>query len=94
MSVLPAEPGSPPTPADPVTALLVAFTRLEAKVDVALGDHAARLDSQARDVADHETRLRAIEARPTVTPTGLWTTVLGVLTAAGVLVTLWTNLAP
>jgi hypothetical protein len=96
----------PPEPTDPSTALLVAFTRLEAKVDVALGDHANRLESQGRDLADHENRLRAIEARPvieekrvrdlelrpTVTPAGLWSAVLGAATVVGVAVTVWTNL--
>lgn len=69
--------------------LLIAFTRMEAKVDIALAQHGAKLDEIAKDVIDHETRVRVIEGRSTVTPTGLWTTVLGALTAFGVLATLY-----
>jgi len=51
--------------------------RLEAKVDVALVQHAARLDTHALDIADHEGRLRAVEGKATVSPLGLWTAVIG-----------------
>lgn len=42
--------------------------RLEAKVDVALAQHGARLDNHANDLRDHEARLRTQEAREYVTP--------------------------
>lgn len=66
-------------------ASLIVLTRLEAKVDVALATQGADLAAQKSDLADHEARLRAIELRPTVTPAGLWTVVLGVVTAAAAL---------
>lgn len=69
--------------------LLIAFTRMEAKVDIALAQHGAKLDEIAKDVTDHETRVRVIEGRSTVSPTGLWTTVLGAITAFGLLATLY-----
>lgn len=45
-------------------AVLVAFARLEAKVDVALAQHGARIEAHASDIADHERRIRSVEARP------------------------------
>lgn len=54
-----------PTPASTEAALLIAFTRMEAKVDVALAQHGADLKAHADDLTDHETRLRNLEARPT-----------------------------
>ena len=51
--------------------------RLEAKVDVALGQHAARLDRHDEIRDDHENRLRALEARRTVAPWQVWTAVIG-----------------
>lgn len=48
--------------------LLIAFTRMETKVDVVLSQHGAKLE-------DHEARLRAVEDRRTVSPTGLWAAV-------------------
>lgn len=44
--------------------LLVAFTRMETKVDVVLTQHGAKLE-------DHETRLRKVEDRPHIDPTKL-----------------------
>lgn len=69
-------------------ASLIVLTRLEAKVDVALERHSNTLAGHTADLLDHETRLRAIEARSTVTPTALWTTVLGAITAAGILLSI------
>ena len=66
--------------------------RLEAKVDVALAQHGARLDNHTADLADHETRIREVEQRKTVSPTALWTAVLGGLSGAGVLVAIFNTL--
>lgn len=57
------------------TELLIAFTRLEGKVDVALAQHGADIAVHGREIRDHETRLRALENTPTVSPRTLWTTV-------------------
>lgn len=69
----------------PESALLVAMTRLEGKLDTALATLVPTLDAQSKELSDHEARLRALEARQTVTPIGLWTTVVGVVTVAGAL---------
>lgn len=42
----------------------VTLARLEAKLDVALAQHTARLDRLTDQGNDHERRLRAVEARP------------------------------
>ena len=60
--------------ADPT--LLVAFTRMEAKVDVALAQHGADIRVAIAQGADHETRIRAIELTPTVSPRVLWASVV------------------
>lgn len=60
----------------PETSLLIAFTRLEGKVDVALAQHGADLKAHAADLADHEDRLRKLEANPTVSPKQLWAVVV------------------
>jgi len=88
--VSPLSGGSSPPPvepADPQTALLVALARLEAKVDLVIGEHTTK-------IADHENRIRTVEQKSTVSPLGLWTAVLGALGGAGVLVTLWNALTP
>lgn len=54
------------------TDLLIALTRLEAKVDVVLAQHGADLRAHGQDLADHEARLRTLEATPTVSPKTLW----------------------
>jgi hypothetical protein len=62
----------------------VMLSRLEAKLDVALAHQGAKLDSHDATLDDHETRLRTVEARPTVSPRVLWATVasgVGVLAA-------------
>lgn len=56
---------TPPT-GDSGESVLVAFARLEGKVDVVLTRHDARLESLEADRTDHEARIRAVEARPTV----------------------------
>jgi len=87
----------PATPTGTDASLLVAFTRMETKVDVVLTQHGAKLE-------DHETRLRRVEdrrvadpnrvdsiereldevaARPTVSPRALWTGLVG---ASGVVI--------
>lgn len=72
-----------PAPIDPdVPAWAV---RLEAKVDVALTQHATRLDNHAADIADHETRIRAQEQRRTVSPQALWGAVVSAVTVASAL---------
>lgn len=58
------------------TSLLIAFTRLEGKVDVALAQHGADIKAHSEDLADHEARLRVLEATPTVSPKTLWTAVV------------------
>jgi hypothetical protein len=45
--------------------------RLEAKLDVALAQHGARLDEQAKDLVEISTRLDRIEDRPVATPEGM-----------------------
>jgi hypothetical protein len=72
----------PPT-ASPETTLLLAFTRLEGKVDVALAQHGADIKSQGEDLKDHEARIRILESRSTVSPRVLWTTVVS---AAGLVI--------
>ena len=79
-----------PTPTTPTATateanLLIAFTRMETKVDVVLTQHGQKLE-------DHEARLRVVEDRRTVSPTALWT---AVTTGAGLVfgaVTLFSNL--
>lgn len=66
-----------PTNSAAETTTLVALTRLEAKVDVALTQHGADLKAQGRDIADHEERLRVVEQRPYVAPKTLWSAVVG-----------------
>lgn len=80
---------SVPIPEHPVSsdaALLLAFTRLEGKVDVALTQHGADIKAQGRDLEDHEERLRALEAKATVSPRTLWlafTSAAGLAISAG-----------
>lgn len=45
--------------------------RLEAKLDVALAQHGARLDEHAKDIREIATRVERIEDRPIATPEGL-----------------------
>lgn len=78
---MPTTPESSPTKAE--TDLLIAFTRLEGKVDVALAQHGADLAVHGRELKDHEDRLRRLELTPTVTPRTLWTVVVS---AAGLMI--------
>lgn len=70
-------------PSKAETDLLIAFTRLEGKVDVALAQHGADIAVQGKEIQDHEARIRALESTPTVSPRALWTTVAS---AAGLMV--------
>ncbi|UIW13438.1 membrane protein [Arthrobacter phage Amyev] len=63
------------TPSKTETDLLIAFTRLEGKVDVALAQHGADIAIHGKEIQDHEARIRALESTPTVSPRALWTTV-------------------
>lgn len=78
------------------TALLVAFARLEGKVDLTLAelvvlkatdaDHENRLRSiEARPIPDAETdkRVRALEDRRTISPAQLWAGLVGVTGVIG-----------
>jgi len=58
-------------------AVLVALTRMEAKVDIALAQHGAEIKTQGQTVEDHEARIRVLESRSTVSPRTLWTVVAG-----------------
>lgn len=69
--------------------ILMALTRMEAKVDVALAQHGAKIDGLTTETQDHEVRLRAIEARRTITPAELWAVVLGALGAFVAISTLY-----
>lgn len=62
---------------DQTSSIEVMFARLEAKLDVHLAQHGAQLDEHTRVVADHETRLRAVEVKPSVSPRALWMTAVG-----------------
>lgn len=62
----------------------VGFARLEAKLDVALAQHGAKLDEHGRRIADTEERLRAVEARPVVSPRSVWAAVATLGGLAGV----------
>ncbi|WGH21095.1 membrane protein [Arthrobacter phage Cassia] len=73
----------PHTPTKAETDLLIAFTRLEGKVDVALAQHGADIAVHGKEIQDHEARLRTLESTPTVSPRTLWTTVAS---AAGLMV--------
>jgi hypothetical protein len=46
--------------------VLISLARLEAKLDVALAQHGAKLDQLTRCTEDHEDRLRKVEDRPVV----------------------------
>lgn len=45
----------------PDAAVLVALTRMEAKVDIALAQHGAEIKAQGETVTDHEARLRTLD---------------------------------
>lgn len=81
----PVTPGDLPSPSNTEAALLVAFTRMEAKVDVALTSHGADLKAEKHRGDDHEARIRILESRPTVSPRSLWT---AVISAAGLVLTI------
>jgi hypothetical protein len=78
-----AQTGATPAEAN----LLIAFTRMETKVDVVLTQHGQKLD-------DHELRLRKVEDRPTVSPRALWTAVCSAVAACAALLTVLDKLQP
>lgn len=80
MSEQPTTYGPEPVPAWAI--------RMEAKIDVALTQHTARLDNHAADIADHEARIREQEARKTVSPWQLWAAVSSAVAVAGGVLTL------
>lgn len=58
------------------TSVQVALARLEAKLDVALADHSARIREGERRRDDHEDRLRFLEARPVVQPKHVYASIM------------------
>ncbi|WP_329105528.1 hypothetical protein OG792_32875 [Micromonospora sp. NBC_01699] len=58
---MPLTSPDPSSDLPPEVQVQIWFARLEAKLDIALSQH-----------ADHETRLREIERRPVVTPRAMW----------------------
>lgn len=79
----PILPDAPP--ATEVSDVRVTLARFETKLDLAIGQHGTRLD-------DHETRLRIVEARRCVTPTGLTAALASTLAIAGGLVAVFDRL--
>lgn len=75
MSVPAPRAGTPDNPES--SSVPVMFARLEAKLDVALAQQGAAIDDHDKAIDDHETRLRLVEARPTVSPRALWSAVAG-----------------
>ncbi|WNN93669.1 membrane protein [Arthrobacter phage CallinAllBarbz] len=55
--------------------MLVALTRMEAKMDVGFAQVVADNKKHSADLVDHEARIRTLEQTPTVSPRTLWTTV-------------------
>lgn len=66
------------------TDVLVSLTRMEAKMDVALAQHGAKISAHGDALDDHEERLRVVESRKTVSPGALWATVGSAVAAFGV----------
>lgn len=62
---------------EPTDSVQVTLARLEGKVDVAIAQQGAAIANQATTIADHETRIRTVEAKPTVSPRALWSGVCG-----------------
>lgn len=69
------------TPVD-TSQMLVALTRMEAKMDVGFAQVVADNKKHSEELTDHEARIRTLEQTPTVSPRTLWTTI----TAGGGLV--------
>lgn len=63
-------------PTSEETEIRVLLARFETKLDLVIGQHDARL-------SDHETRIRVVERRKVVTPTGLLSAAVGVVTVLG-----------
>lgn len=66
---------TPPAP-DSEESTAVALARMETKLDLVIGQHSTQL-------SDHETRLRVVEDRRTVSPTGLLSAAVGIITVLG-----------
>ena len=80
---------------DPGDALVPVWAvRLEAKVDVILAQHEARIDNHAAELDDHERRIREVEQRKTVSPAALWGAVVGGVGAAAALVGMIAQVLP
>lgn len=79
--VSPVPESAPPPTAD--AALASALARIEVKLDSAL-----------RAGADHETRLRVVEQRRTVSPRDLWLGLTGAAAAGGSIAALFNALTP
>lgn len=62
----------PPRTGPDTDSVPVMIARLEGKVDVALAQHGATISIHDADIADHETRLRVVEAKSTVSARQLW----------------------
>ncbi len=86
MTATSAEPTGSATATPTEANLLIAFTRIETKVDVALSQH-------GQELADHELRIREVEQRKTVSPGVLWTSVLGGIGGAAALATIFSHLS-
>lgn len=58
---------------------LIGMARLEAKLDVAIAHQGAKIETHGTAIDDHEVRIRAQEQKPTVSPMGLWSVVVGAI---------------
>ena len=70
----------------------VTLARMEAKIDVVLAQHEAKIEQHSDNLQDHEERLRALEAKPTVSPRVLWTTVASIIAAVATVAPLLSRL--
>ncbi|GAB1641779.1 hypothetical protein [Krasilnikovia sp. MM14-A1259] len=66
---------APPPDEGGSASVLIAFARLEGKVDAALAIQSTKGDEHTRRLDDQEVRLRHLEATPTVTPRAMWSAV-------------------
>lgn len=76
----------PPTDTTaPDPAVSYALARVEAKIDVVLAQHEAKIEQHDEGLQDHEGRLRILERTPSVSPRTLWATVSsGVIVMAAI----------
>lgn len=59
------------TPQTEGTAIQVMFARLEAKLDVALAQHGAKLEQHGQEIAELRATVRKVEDRPVASPDGM-----------------------